>query len=313
MSSLYKYSKQLREYLQVSKRFYNTKLEGKKYKLLQPRLFYSAIELLSSQREIQDRIRSTSEEFENIKALKIFLYDVLEDTEKNLGEYISWFSKSFLGENILYESIFNLFINSNCLFISDYSEALNVNQKEIIEKELVEFVKAHLEATIINEVIKQESFYGEKLINIIQGTYFNGALPVFKTEEEVSEIVKSISDEIIIESFEDSFLEIMDITIPEIFHKLTALPDLSESFKDWDELKYHLTKRFNEGNGYGAIFIKSNGSFGIGILPEEYQMLPPISDPGKEVYIAMDKSGICIVEKTTWEDVKSGEAFKKFD
>jgi len=313
ISSLYRFAVQLREYLLISDMFYRSKIEKKKYELLSPRLLYSSIDLLSSLREIQYRVNTSTDKFEKFGGLKIYLYDVSENPVENIFKYHEWFSKSFLGENRFHKLLYNFFFNWCILYMDDFSGGLKANEKSKLENELIDFVKSYLASAIVEEIVEKTSFYGDVLIDKIKYGYFNGKLPKFKNQNAVIKKVESITDTTILNTFEDVFLNILDLTVPEVFHGLTPLPDLSSWIKDWEHYKRHLIKRFHEGHKYGCILIQPNGGIGIGVLPKEFQIMTPIEDPEKEVYILNNESGIGLIEKVSWDEVKSGKPFKKFD
>ncbi|HWZ04344.1 MAG TPA: hypothetical protein VNX40_12090 [Mucilaginibacter sp.] len=307
--SLYQYAKQLREYLTIADCYHRSEKEGKKYKLLGPRLFFSSLDLLCSQREIQYRINSCVDKFDDVEGLKLAFYGIKEDPVKNVLDYLNWFVKSFLNDNPLFQIFFNGAFNWCTLFSDDFSGSIEPEEKNQMEDELTGFVKSYLCSILIDEVITKSSFYGKALIEIIESVYFKGTMPKFKSKSDLIRKVNSLDDELILDSFEDAFIEILVITLSEVFHRLVPFSVSSLKLKDWHRLKGHLVKRFSEGHKYGAITIQSNGNIAIGVLPKEHQILAPITDPEKEVYVYINESGIGIVQKSTWEEVISGKPF----
>jgi len=310
LSSLYKFGAQLREYLQVADMFYRSKIENKKFEILSPRLFYCSVDLLSSLREIQYRVNSTTNKFQPFKGIKLGFYDISEDQTDNVMAFFDWFVKSFLDGNPLHQSVFSLSFNWCILFSKDFSPMLDASEKKQLESMLIMFVRDTLSSIIVDEVVGKTTHFGDKLTNLISVGFFDGTLPLFKSKKDALRRVESIRDTEILNSFESVFLEILDIVYPEVFHELTPMEDMSLVINDWEHLRHQLVKRFNEGHKHGAIYIDSNGNIAVCVLGEELRFLAPIIDPEKEVYVLTNESGIGVARKVSWEAVRTGKAFK---
>lgn len=307
-SSLYKFAMQLREYLSVADMYFRSKIENKKYRLLSPRLFYAALDILGSSREIQYRVNTSIADFEEFGGLKIGFYDIPEDPVPNILEYHKWFVTSFLNENHFHQMLFEVFFNCCTIYMKDWGTMVEQEIKDGLEETIITLTRSYLGTLLSDEVLNKTTNYGKGLLNLISEGYFENKMPKITSKKSLDSSIKKIPRDRILSAFEDIFMTILDMTVPEVFHELTAPPALS--MVDWEGLKLHLIKRFHEGNRYGAIFITPSGDTGIGVLPKEHQYLAPIEDPEKEVFLSMNESGIGIIRKVKWEDVISGKCFQ---
>lgn len=310
-SSLFSYAKQLRELLNISAWYLNDKREKKRFVLLKPRLFYAALDVIASAREIQYRSNSIALELKPpANSLEIKLYDVNDNVQENIKETVQWFVDEFLNKNPVHQEFFVGAINWTELFMNERLSKEDAFEIEI-RNQLITYVKTHLFCIIHDEIISKSSFFNDKLFNLLE-PYFTSIddIKVQTEDQKLLEIIESIDENLILSLFESTFLLILDLVYCEVFHPLIEFNDLNFITKDWKKLQIQLTKRFNEGHKYGTIILDSNGNLGVGIMPKEFHLLKPIEDPEKEVFILMNNSGIITAKRSNWEEVKSGAAFK---
>lgn len=308
-SSLFGFARQLRTLLVISEYYLDTIKANKRFELIKPQLFYATLDVLSSVREIQYRINYVDITLSEPEPLKINPYGADDDAVNNITAYCQWFAQAFLSNNPIHQHFFGSAINWIVLFMEDLPVTESLERD--LKKELVSYVKAQLSTILYTELINKASSYGDRLFNLLL-PYFTSIDTVKKLrkEQELMHTIESINDNIIVAYFENAFLPVLNLVYSEVFHPLKPFADLTFITKDWKKLQLHLIKRFNEGHRYGAIVLDNNGNLSIGILPEEFQILGPIENPEEEVYILRNDSGIITTLRSTWEDIKSGKAFK---
>ncbi|RAK20600.1 hypothetical protein B0I03_10719 [Flavobacterium aquaticum] len=308
-TSLFEYAKQLRELLNISNWYIETKKGNQKKELLEPRLYFATLDVLASSREIQYRLNYIDVELEKPTPLRIDLYEAYEDTVDNITENIRWFTSHFLKNNPIHQEFFSNSINW-CSIYMDSEMIIDSVVESKIKKEIVGYCKTIMFAILEGEIISKSSFFGDKIFDIIS-VYFNSVekLKNVESRKELFNLIESIEEEKILNYFDNAFLLLLDNVYFEVFHPLVSFNDVSFITKDWKKLKLQLIKRYNEGHRYGAIILDSNGNLAIGILPKEYQYTKPIDDPEKEVYIMINESGIGVISLVNWDQVKDGSAF----
>lgn len=308
-TSLFKYAKQLRELLTISEWYYQAKLEDKKYELLQPRLYHATVDILPSYREIQYRLNYIKSDVVKPELFKINPFDVDENTLDSINKHINWFANEFLKNNPVHQVFFSKAINWCVLYMSDDIPIEDKFETEI-KQQIIEYSKFHLLSALHSELMSKEPMFGDKLLEI-SSPFFSSIeeLKKISSEDELISIIEAIGDDTIFSLFENQFLSVLDATYFEVFHDIVEFDNVSFITKDWKKLQNQLVKRFGEGYKYGAIIIDTNGNLAIGILPKEKQILKPIEDPYKEVYVLMNHSGIQLLKLVTWEEVKDGTAF----
>ncbi|RYZ88719.1 MAG: hypothetical protein EOP04_08650 [Proteobacteria bacterium] len=308
-SSLNEFAKQIRELLTVSDLYNKIKDPSSSIDLLKPRLFYATLDVLASSREIQYRTNCINVEIEKPKPLRINPYVVADDAVDNIKQLMQWFVDHFLNDNPFHQEYFSKVINW-CVLSMDEREFLTQDARSNMEGEVIEYCKRHLFFILESELVSKSSFWGEKVFELV--AVFVDDIDELKTITDFDELVgsvESIDTRRFLDYFDTAFTVLLDRFYSEVFHPLIAFDDVSFITKDWRKLKLQLVKRFNEGYKYGAILLDSNGNVGVGMLPEEYQILRPIEDPESQVYVLINESGIGVCKLVTWNEVIDGSAF----
>lgn len=302
--ALYEFAKQLNYYYTVAGTLYNVKQQGKNWTFLKPRLFFSALDMICSLREIGCMVNTCKEKFHTNVEFKIWLYDVDESPSENIEEYIDWFIKSFLKNAPFYQDLFLRFVAWGILYSNDrLLDRQKADFKCDLEKLLIEFVKEHLFVIMERLYLENSIIYKNDVYRLLSSGYFNGNRPTITSKDDIIHAIKQIDNSTILDTFETIFIELLNLTESVVFHALTPTDSMEI---DWENLRSHLVKRFNEGERFGAIFIYPNGSISIGILNQELQYdWLKISDPEKEVII-VNIGGIGRLRKVSWAGIMDG-------
>lgn len=304
---IYFYMKQLREYLEISN--YYIKLNKEKPTQKMPRLYFAALDLLSSTREIQHRIHSV-EGFDdkNIPPLPIYFGNVPETIETEVLDWKNWFNSVFLSDNPLYQVFTTRSFDWCLLYAESFEALLDPKQKKYLENDLVNFCKSYLTNLLVELFIDESKIIGEANHQFLLDLYFDGNNVQFDSKEEVDHFISEKKDNFWLSSFEIEFLELMDRSSIEVFHILTDMPT-SIKDKDWSVLQERAIQRFREGRKYITISVSPSGEICINELPKEHQVMGPIKDPEKEIFLEMNQSGYLYTRKVTWDEIKSGDLF----
>ncbi|MFA6199863.1 MAG: hypothetical protein WC679_05600 [Bacteroidales bacterium] len=308
--SLFEYAKQLRELINISEWYLQTKKENKEFELLQPRLYFATLDVLASAREIQYRVNYIDTKLEQPVPLKLNPYEVYEDSINNIITNLNWFTDQFLKDNKFHQEFFAKAINWCSIYMDSDVFILDNEQELTLKKEIITYCRKHLFYILESELISKTSLFGDKIFDTISVLF--DSLDIVKnvqSEEDLITLIESIEEQKILTNFDNAFLSLLNNVYSEVFHPLVSLNDVTFITKDWHKLQTQLIKRFNEGHRYGAIIIDSNGNLSIGVLPKECQITKPIENPKEEVYVLMNESGIGISKLVTWDEVKDGSAF----
>jgi hypothetical protein len=309
-SSLFNYARQLRELLNVSGWYLDSKKAGKRFELLEPKLFYAVLDVLASTREIQYRANYIDVKLKSPKPLRINPYGVEDSAVENITEQCQWFVDEFLANNPIHQQFFSGAINWSVLFMNEGQTKHETFEKEIT-KQLVSFVKLHLFSIVHAEVIGKSSFYGERLFHLLEPLLGKAkGIKKLRSKKRLYEVITAMDERLIGDYFESSFLPLLDLVYSEVFHPLVPFGDVTFITKDWKKLQLQLVKRFEEGHRYGAIILDANGNLSVGVMSQEYHLLKPIENPEEEVYVLRNESGFGIATMVTWDAVKSGAAFE---
>jgi hypothetical protein len=308
-TSIYKFLNLLSQYLNLCRVGLHKKPLPN---FLKAKLFYTAVDISCAVKEINLRLKGATKNFSKPPSFQLFVLEIDKDPAEDIDKFLEWFATEFIGkENLFYHSAVKDFFNWS-QFLEDDSFLRKVIEvpaetKLKFEEEISLLIKQHCISTL-NEVNgKQNDVIFNEERNLLN-TIFQNKFTYTKSKRHIIEqTIMGYKSEDLVEEFK-YFLQLVDITIGEVFHPMTNSMDLNNI--DWEGLKSHLLKRYKEGLKFPCISIASNGDVSIGQLPEP-RIFGPIEDPDVEVFLRINDAGIQSIQKAKWYEVVDGSFWTK--
>lgn len=123
------------------------------------------------------------------------------------------------------------------------------------------------------------------------------------------ELLSSIPDEKLMDSFQEHLLIAFDLTVPPVHYTTIACAPL---FIDWEHIKSCIATLFAAGERWPAVLTSADGMIGSGMVARHLtHCLAPISDPLSEVYFVDERPASSITVKKTWDEIRSLFAHEK--
>ncbi|WP_211442437.1 hypothetical protein [Collimonas humicola] len=127
----------------------------------------------------------------------------------------------------------------------------------------------------------------------------HGGVAVNEADDTALKLVlNAFQGDALLEVFVSMVLPAIDEVVPVVAHTVSSMPELDI---DWDGLKAGVQAIFDAGHLWPTVIVSQDGTVGSGHLVEPMtKWLPPITDPGAEVYFLNEQAVASIAVKLTW-------------
>jgi len=272
-----------------------------KPKIMNANLFWSALFLVQSLKEIEQRINDgVSFTFPKTGFPVTPMGEEIQDNYRAvITDFILWFQREFIlkDQNPILSYIFQLSISYCWYFDFSYRSGLEAKQIIEIEKEIAILIKQKV-LEITHDRVKRKK-ENSALIAYINTNYYAENFDNI-SPNEYSKYLEGVPDSFYAEGFQTVFLTLLDMIKPTLIHSLRDYP-ISESI-DWLALKKTAIEFFHNGERKIAIILAVNGTIGIGIV--DIPILQVNNED--EILVLNEKSGSAIGRKAKWTEILDG-------
>lgn len=222
-----------------------------------------------------------------------------ESREKSVAEIVRWILDHLIGEmEPAHQASFYVGYKGAAFF----NEWLGPHTASQVGSKhrtvLADHIKIVLYETLTNcrdisaEVIPVEIL---RLLKVLQpGT----TADVVRDAEQLKKLVDTLETDLLLENFRHVVLPAADSQIPAVMDTNSPMPTLDV---DWEWLKKGVKQIFDAGERWPAVIIQANGIVASGVLTGHVRVMPPITDPDKEVFFLDEAANFSFAIKVTWE------------
>jgi hypothetical protein len=265
---------------------------------IEARMTNGVVRMVSAMREIRERCRMSNIDMPS-ESLCLDLSGGPEVIMRSLESTIKWFTEVFLKISEIHQSFFVLGLNTYAFSDEEIRTMLDEEQRASCAYALSSCIKDSIREFLFDKEarvawgLEQRELADEIFDLVVQAPFSEAAEKAFLEEldntppMEIADVYSGVG------------FRAADSIAGDIWHKL---PAACLAGLDIEYIKQELKKLPPKDGHQPAILISPNATYGIGYAPT---MVLSKLDAEKEVWVADSASGILVVKRMTWAELKA--------